>query len=182
MWLNRRYSLILPCLPEKDRDSRKESREALTHRWTIFFAVRYRMRVQSPGERCGLSTARCSSFEGVHVRIDPAVLRALIFVVLATWCSLAEAQKTVQRVVIHSAEGGLGASKSQIVSIQRTGGGFLSNGRPVSTVQVQSLAAALSAAPLTEPDMGNLGITDEWLTSRVESQRLRAQATEMTAR
>jgi hypothetical protein len=45
---------------------------------------------------------------------------------------------------------------------------------------VQSLAAALSAAPLTKLDMTSLSITDEWLTSKVESQwsSVRARATE----
>lgn len=129
----------------------------------------------------GLRTTCRSSFEGLYVQIDSAVLRALLFVVLATWCSPAEAQKTVKRVVIYTAQGGLGASESQIVSIQRIGDKFLANGRPVSAVQVQSLAAALSAAPRAEPDMANLGITDEWL--RVESQRPddRIQAPERTA-
>jgi hypothetical protein len=35
----------------------------------------------------------------------------------------------------------------------------LSNGRPVSTVRVQSPVAALSAAPLNKTDMTNLGNT-----------------------
>ena len=46
------------------------------------------------------------------MRIDLAVLRALLFVVLATWCSLAEAQ-TVKRVVIYSAQGGLEALETK---------------------------------------------------------------------
>jgi hypothetical protein len=133
------------------------------------------------------------------VRIHLAVLRVIVFVVLARACSFAEVQKIVKRVVIYSSEGGLGGGVSTRVVIQRKGGKFLSkntlvviqpggrkyvsNGRPVSAVQVQSLVAALSAAPLTELDMTNLGITQEWLASNFKSQwpPARARGTEMTA-
>jgi hypothetical protein len=114
------------------------------------------------------------------VRIHLAVLRVVVFVVLARTCSFAEAQKIVKRVVIYSYAGFLeGGSNTQVV-IQRKGSKYLLNGQPVSTVQVQSLAAALSAAPLTKLDMTSLSITDEWLTSKVESQwsSVRARATE----
>lgn len=114
------------------------------------------------------------------MRIHLAVLRVIVFVVLAGSCSFTEAQKIVKRVVIYSAEGGLGGSLNTHVVIQRTRGKFLSNGQPVNTLQVQSLVAALSAAPLTELNMTSLSITEEWLTSKVESQwaRVRARATE----
>lgn len=114
------------------------------------------------------------------MRIHLAVLRVVVFVVLARTCSFAEAQKIVKRVVIYSYAGFLeGGSNTQVV-IQRKGSKYLLNGQPVSTVQVQSLAAALSAAPLTKLDMTSLSITDEWLTSKVESQwsSVRARATE----
>jgi hypothetical protein len=114
------------------------------------------------------------------VRIHLAVLRFIVFVVLASSCSFAEAQKIVKRVVIYSYAGGLGGGSNTLVTIQRRGSKYLLNGQPVSTVQVQSLAAALSAAPLTKLDMTSLSITDEWLTSKVESQwsSVRARATE----
>ena len=117
------------------------------------------------------------------MRIHLAVLRVILFVVLAKWCSFAEAQKIVKRVVIHSSAGGLGGGSNTLVVIQRKGGKFLSDGRLVSAVQVQSLVDALSAAPLTKLDTTNLGITNEWLASKVESQwsSVRARATEMTA-
>ncbi len=145
------------------------------------------------------------------MRIQRAVLRAIVFVVLARACSFAEAQKIVKRVVIHSSAGGLGSGLSTVVVIKRKGDQFLSNtrmveiystsrglktrvmkqkgnksldkDRPVSAVQVQSLVAALSAAPLTELDMTNLGITQEWLASNFKSQwpPARARGTEMTA-
>lgn len=105
---------------------------------------------------------------GVHVRIRFAVLRVIVFVFLARACSFAEAQKIVERVVIHSSAGGLGSALSTRVVIQRKGGKFLSNGQPVSAVQVQSLVEALSAAPMTRLDLKNLGITDEWLAAKVE--------------
>ncbi len=105
------------------------------------------------------------------MRIQFAVLRVIVFVVLARTCSFAEAQKTVKRVVIYSYAGGLGGDSNTLVTIQRKRNKFLSNGRPVSAVQVQSLVDALSAPPLLKPDMTNLGITQEWLASKVESQR-----------
>ncbi len=134
------------------------------------------------------------------MRIHLAVLRVIVFVVLASSCSFAEAQKIVKRVVIHSSEGGLGEGYSTLVIIQRKGDKFiqrkgdkfiqrkgdkfLSNGQPVSAVQVQALVEALSAPPLTWLDMANLGITNEWLASKVESQwssvRARASATTAT--
>jgi hypothetical protein len=110
------------------------------------------------------------------VRIHLAVLRVIVFVVLARACSFAEAQKIVKRVVIHSSAGGLGGSLNTLTVIQRTGDKFLSNGQPVSTAHVQFLVAALSAAPLTKLDMTNLGIAYEWLTSKVESQWPRVRA------
>jgi hypothetical protein len=104
------------------------------------------------------------------VRIHFAVLRVIIFVVLARAYSFAEAQKIFKRVVIYSYAGGLGGGSNTLVTIRRRGSKYLLNGQPVSTIQVQSLAAALSAAPLTGPDMTNLGITNEWLASKVESE------------
>jgi hypothetical protein len=117
------------------------------------------------------------------VRIHLAVLRVIVFVVLARACSFAEAQKIVKRVVIYSYSGGLGGGSNTQVVIQRKGDKFLSDGRPVSAVQVQSLVAAFSAPPLTKVDMTNLGITDEWLASKAESQwpPARIPETETTA-
>ncbi|HET8887771.1 MAG TPA: hypothetical protein VFQ41_02635 [Candidatus Angelobacter sp.] len=133
------------------------------------------------------------------MRIHLAVLRVIVFVVLARACSFAEAQKIVKRVVIHSSVGSLEAGLNTLLVIQRKRGKFLSkntlgviqprgrkylsNGQPVSAVQVQSLVAALSAAPLTKLDMTNLGITNEWLASNVQSQWPPAgyRAPEMTA-
>ena len=109
------------------------------------------------------------------MRIYLAVLRFIVFVVLARSCSFAEAQKIVKRVVIYSNAGGLGGGSNTLVVIQRRGGKFLLNGRPVSAVQVQSLVVALSAPPLTKLDMANLGITYEWLASKVESQKVGSQ-------
>ena len=135
------------------------------------------------------------------MRIQLAVLRIIVFVVLARTCSFAEAQKIVKRVVIYSSAGGLGGGSNTLVTIQRKGGKFLSNtrmvviystssglktrvvkqngnkslfkDRPISAAQVQSLVDALSAAPVTKLDMTNLGITKEWLASKVESQQPR---------
>lgn len=106
------------------------------------------------------------------MRIQFAVLRIIVFVVLAKSCSFAEAQKIVKRVVIHSVFYSLGNSRITQVTIKRKGKKFVSNDRPVSAALVQSLAAALSAPPLTKPDMTNLGITQEWLASKFESPRL----------
>lgn len=137
------------------------------------------------------------------MRIQFAVLRIIVFVVLARACSLAEAQKTVKRVVINSSSGGLGSGLSTRVVIKRKGdkfltravfysitigqpnglktrvvqkhegGELLSKDRPVSAAQVQSLVDAFSAAPMTRPDLKNLGITQEWLAAKVESQQPR---------
>jgi hypothetical protein len=113
------------------------------------------------------------------VRIQFAVLRVIVFVVLARTCSFAEAQKIVKRVVIQSAAGGLEAGSNTLVTIRRRGSKYLLNGQPVSAVQVQSLVDALSAPPLTKMDMTNLGITHEWLASKAESQWPLAQPGEI---
>lgn len=113
------------------------------------------------------------------MRIQFAVLRVIVFVVLARTCSFAEAQKIVKRVVIQSAAGGLEAGSNTLVTIRRRGSKYLLNGQPVSAVQVQSLVDALSAPPLTKMDMTNLGITHEWLASKAESQWPLAQPGEI---
>ena len=46
------------------------------------------------------------------MRIHLAVLRVIVFVVLARSCSFAEAQKIVKRVVIYSYAGGLGGGSN----------------------------------------------------------------------
>ncbi|HEV8492545.1 MAG TPA: hypothetical protein VGR76_09745, partial [Candidatus Angelobacter sp.] len=135
------------------------------------------------------------------MRIHSGVLRIIIFVILARTCSFAEAQKTVKRVVIHSSSGGLESGLSTRIVIKRKGDNFLSNtrmveiystsrgfktrvmkqkgnksldkDRPVSVALVQSLLDALSAAPMTRPDLKNFGITKEWLAAKVESQQPR---------
>ena len=75
-----------------------------------------------------------------------------------------EAQKIVKCVMIYSYAGGLGGGSNTVVTIQRKGNKYLVNGQPVNAVQVQSLAAALSAAPLIGLNMTSLSITEEWLT------------------
>ena len=145
------------------------------------------------------------SIGALHVRLHFAVLRIIIFVVVAGACSSAEAQKTVMRVVIDSGSGGLGGGGRIRVVIKRKGDQFLRrvvlyaisvgqpNGiktrvvkregdRPVSTVQVQSLVDALSAASMPRPELKNFGITKEWLAAKVESQKPRnISQSEMTA-
>jgi len=74
-----------------------------------------------------------SASEAYKVRIQFAVLRIIVFVVLAKTCPLAEAQKIVKRVVIYSYAGGLGAGFN---TLQRRGSKYLLNGQPVNTVQV----------------------------------------------
>jgi hypothetical protein len=136
-----------------------------------FLARKYRMCVQDLGAMWLEDRLLLILSGAVHVRIHFAVLRIIIFAILARACSFAEAQKIVKRVVIHSSAGGLRGVLHTVVVIKRKGGKFLSNGRPVSAVQVQFLVDALSAAPMIVPDSKNLGITDEWLAAKTESLR-----------
>jgi hypothetical protein len=103
------------------------------------------------------------------VRIHPVVRRVIFVAVVATWCSFAQAQKIVQSVDIRSHWGGLGRPENFTFRIQRKGKRFLSFD-PVRAAQIQALVAALSAPPLTKPEMSNLGITNHWLRSKVHSQ------------
>ena len=71
-----------------------------------------------------------------------------------------------------------------MVTIQCKGTQFTSNGKSVNTDMVRALVSALSAEPVTKPEMTNLGITPEWLKANLSSQKpgAWAQATETTAK
>jgi hypothetical protein len=113
--------------------------------------------------------------------------RALLLVAssigFAVLSCAAQSQKAVRTVEIHTGWGGLGTPQKQVVTIQREQNKFVADGKPVRTTQVQALVAALSAVPVTKPDLANLGITPTWLKANVASQMPRAWAlaTETTA-
>lgn len=112
------------------------------------------------------------------------ILRVLLLVLLTVPISVGQAQKSVKAIEIRTGWGGLGAPQKNVVTIQRKGDEFISNGRSVSADKVQALVSALLAAPVTKPELTNLGITTEWLKTNVASQKPRAwaQATATTAK
>ena len=59
------------------------------------------------------------------------VVHVLLLVSLAGLISVAEAQKNVKAVEIRTGWGGLGTPRKNLVTIQRHGDDFISNGRSV---------------------------------------------------
>ncbi|MGC1648891.1 MAG: WG repeat-containing protein [Candidatus Sulfotelmatobacter sp.] len=112
------------------------------------------------------------------------IVRVLLLVLLAGPISVAETQKNVKAIEIRTGWGGLGAPQKNLVTIRRKDNEFISNGKSVSADKVQALVSALSAEPVTRPEMTNLGITTAWLKANLASQKPKAwaQATETTAK
>ena len=121
--------------------------------------------------------------QDIQLSIYLAVFRLLLLSSLIVFSCASEAQKDVRLIEIHSGWGGLGTPQKAAISIKRKDNRFVRDGKPVSATQVQALVTALLAAPVTKPDMANLGVTPSWLRTKVASQRPRAwaQATETTA-
>jgi len=119
----------------------------------------------------------------VQSAICSAAFRLLLLVALGLSAHVAEAQKNVRVVEIHSGWGGLGVAQNAEVIIRWKEGAFLCDGRPVETARVQALVAALEAPRIAKPDMENLGVTPAWLKAHVASQhpRGRTQGMETTA-
>lgn len=92
-------------------------------------------------------------------------------------------KQDVRTIEIRTGWGGLRTPQRNVVTIQRKDNRFVSNGKSVSADQVKALVTALSAEPVTNPEMTNLGITPAWLKANLASQKPRAwaQATETTA-
>jgi hypothetical protein len=112
------------------------------------------------------------------------IVHVLLLALLAGPISVAEAQKNVKAIEIRTGWGGLGAPQKNLVTIQRKDNEFISNGKSVSADKVQALVSALSAEPVTKPEMTSLGINTAWLKANLASQKPRAwaQATETTAK
>jgi hypothetical protein len=112
------------------------------------------------------------------------IVHVLLLALLAGPISVAEAQKSVKAIEIRTGWGGLGAPQKNLVTIQRKDNEFISNGKSVSADKVQALVSALSAEPVTKPEMTSLGINTAWLKANLASQKPRAwaQATETTAK
>ena len=85
------------------------------------------------------------------------IVRVLLLVLLAGPISVAETQKNVKAIEIRTGWGGLGAPQKNLVTIRRKDNEFISNGKSVSADKVQALVSALSAEPVTRPEMTNLG-------------------------
>jgi hypothetical protein len=98
------------------------------------------------------------------------ILHVLLLVLLAVPTSVGQARKSVKAIEIRSGWGGLGTPQKNVVTIERKGDEFISNGRSVITDKVQALVSALLAEPVTKPELMNLGITTAWLKTNVASQ------------
>ncbi len=112
------------------------------------------------------------------------ILHFLFLTVLAASISFAEGQKTVKAIEICNGWEGFGPPQNDMTTIQRKGNEFVSNDKSVSADKVRALVSALSAEPVGKPEMTNLGITREWLTAKLPSQKPRAwgQALEPTGK
>jgi hypothetical protein len=75
----------------------------------------------------------------------------------------------VQSVTIHSQWGGLGMPGRCDLSIQLQNGQYTANDRIIPSEKITALLEAVESPRLAEPDPENLGITTQWLQSRVEN-------------
>lgn len=80
-----------------------------------------------------------------------------------------QTDKSVREIVIHSHWGGLGNPQDAAVTISGSAHDFQRDGKPVESTLVQALVSAAGAVPISKPDSANLGITREWLQSRLAS-------------
>lgn len=106
----------------------------------------------------------------------------LSLLVVASAVSSGQTKQQVQTVTIHSGWGGLGTPQDSTITIRRTRNGFERNKKPIDPQPVLALVSALQASQIAKPDAGNLGITEQWLTTQVASQKPSAfsQATNTT--
>jgi hypothetical protein len=69
----------------------------------------------------------------------------------------------VKQITIKSSWAGLGFVKPTELLILRHGGSYRSRGKQIDARLVEALSAALAQPAITKPELGNLGITQEWL-------------------
>ena len=112
-----------------------------------------------------------------------ACIRLQLLVALSLSPHIAEAQRNVRLIEIHSGWDGLATPQNVDVIIRRQDAAFVRDGKPVDTAQVRALIGALEAPRIAKPDMENLGVTSAWLNAHVASQhpRVAGQALETTA-
>ena len=74
------------------------------------------------------------------------------------------AQKTnIDQIVIRSTWGGLGKPDSSELTITHKGSGYSVAGRTINAQLIQDLIDAVNEPAVSKPDLGNLGITRDWL-------------------
>jgi hypothetical protein len=89
-----------------------------------------------------------------------------LLLLLPVW-ALAQTAEVTQ-IRISSSWGGLGTPAHDQLVITRKRSDYYANGKKVNAVLVSNLLAALNAPTISDVDLANLGITQEWLDANAE--------------
>src|SRR5690242_13829775 len=99
-------------------------------------------------------------------------LSRLLFVtgllVLSHGAAVAQVNR-VTKIWISSSWTGLGTPRHDDLTITRGSDGYYANGKKVAEPLVSNLLAVLNAPPVSEVDLANLNITQEWLNANAEA-------------
>lgn len=85
--------------------------------------------------------------------------------------AMADAQNRVQEIKLHTAWGGLGTPKSEVIIIGRQNGRLVYNGKMVNQSNVDTLVVSLKSPLMPKPDVSNLGVTPAWLSEQMGDRK-----------
>jgi len=93
--------------------------------------------------------------------------RLLTLVLLSVSFNATAAPSSISSIEICSAWGGLGTPRRDILAIRNVKGEFARDGKRVDPKLVRDLVTALKAPHIEKPDLGNLGVTQDWLRTQL---------------
>lgn len=92
---------------------------------------------------------------------------SLFLILLTPLTVLAQPDELAQMNIV-SSWGGLGTRKQSELTIQRKSKGYFQDGNRVEEKLILNLMMAINEPVISKPDLGNLGITQEWLEASAE--------------
>src|SRR5215207_9765588 len=92
----------------------------------------------------------------------------LLLIILPSCLSASARVGEVSQIKIVSAWGGLGKPEHDELVITRKSGGYYAKGNKIKEQLVRNLLSAIEAPVISEFDLPNLGLTQEWLDVNAE--------------
>src|SRR5262249_25397465 len=118
---------------------------------------------------CSLDRRRIPIYaqDSSDMKMNAALTTILLCLSLVTVTALAQS-RSVNQIKIVSSGGWSGEDNYGELLIKRKAGAYLADGVQVPDELIANLLSAIGAPVVTEPNLANLGITQEWLAANAE--------------